>query len=492
MPDNRLKDFFLQAVELQQAKEYDAAIKIWRAIITFHPDYIPALNNMAIALRHLGRIAEAEAVLRTSLERAPESVELLISLARTLSHWGVFDEAEEALKKAIGLAPKDPRPAYAMGRLLEDNQNSMAAMAAYQMAIDIDANYAPALMALGLGWKVRGETKQSEKLLRQAIKIRPHFPPSHFQLALMLLANGEFNEGWREFEWRLAMDGLQIIDPGMPRWEGEDLAGRRLLICCEQGMGEAIQFSRLIKLITNGTTIFQCPPAMRQIFAASRIADQVVEIGEIVPQADLWLPLLSLPMILNININNIKPIRPYLRADPSRLAPWRVMVDNNIYNQSTRHDVKNILIGIAWQASSPPHENRERSIPLLAFGPLANLENINLISLQKGAGRNEIAQVDFNIIDMTDGMDEGEGAFLDTAAIIENLDMVITVDGAIAHLAGGLGKKTYVLVPDLMDWRWANKGGNISPWYNDIILWPKNDMEWIDVIEKYCKNIKFI
>ena len=476
MPHSRLEELFEQAVKLQKEGHYEEAVKIWRAIITVRPDDIPALNNMGIALRHLGRIAESEAVLRIGLERAPTSAELWMSLARTLSHWGVIKEAEEALQKAVILAPNNPRPAYAMGRFLEENANPMAAMAAYQTAIDIDENFAPALMALGLGWKARGEAGQSERLLRQAIKARPHFPPGHFQLAMTLLANGQFEEGWQQFEWRLAMDGLQIIDPDIPRWEGEPLKGRRLLIRCEQGMCEAIQFARLIKEIKSGETIFECPPAMRQLFAGSRIADEVIEQGATIRNADLWIPLLSLPMVLKKSIDNIQHPKPYLRADPSKLAPWRKRLGS-----------ETISIGIAWQGSSPAHENRARSIPLAAFAPLAQLPNTTLISLQKGAGRSEIGNVDFPILDMSDEMDEGEGAFLDTAAIMQSLTMIITVDSAIAHLAGALGRPVRVLTPDAMDWRWASGGTNTTPWYPSMELYPKGDLDWIDLLQQ-CRD----
>jgi len=243
-------------------------------------------------------------------------------------------------------------------------------------------------------------------------------------------------------------------------------------------MSEAIQFARLIKEIKSGETIFECPPAMRQLFAGSRIANEVMEQGRIIPEADLWIPLLSLPMILSMSADKVGSTPPYLRADPSRLAPWRKRLGDGI------------SIGIAWQGSAPVHEGRLRSVPLQAFAPLANLPDVTLVSLQKGAGRSEIADCGFPVLDMTDEIDEGEGAFLDTAAIMQSLSLVITVDSAIAHLAGALSRPVRVLVPDLMDWRWASNGAIEGPWYPTMELCPKNDMDWLDVMARCADDLR--
>lgn len=444
------------------AGRLDDALKTWRALLLTDPESLPAHVGLGTVLRRMGRIAESEAVLRTGLERHPHAPALMAALAETLGAWEATEEAVAMAEQAAKLASTRPEVMLVLARLRFARGEDARGRAALEAALESGPRHVPTLIALGQRLRLDGEGARALTLLERAVKLAPKDPGVLVQRALALLSIGRLNEGFRAYEarWKtpemLALGGLQGLDPGIPPWDGSPLAGKKLLVRAEQGLSETIQFCRLVREIEGGRTVLEVAPELVPLIRASRIADEVVakswDPKAPPPDADVWVPLLSLPDLLAIDQDAIAGDVPYLRADPSLLAPWRNRLGGGV------------KIGIAWRGGEPMFEGRRRSIPLAAFAPLAALPGVRLISLQKGEGRQDIDAVPFGVEDPTDEMDEGEGAFLDTAAVMDSLALIVTADTAIAHLAGALERPVWCVLPPGGDWRFGWEGRD-SPWY---------------------------
>jgi hypothetical protein len=292
-------------------------------------------------------------------------------------------------------------------------------------------------------------------------------------LAICDLLQGNYERGWRGYESRLR---LPMLRPriGLPRWSGQDLAGRSLLVLAEQGLGDTLQFIRYVRAIKAlGPRIWLAvQPALGRLLAGGPDWDKLFTLDSSEsPQADFYLPLLSAPAALSLPV--LAEV-PYLAADRALTESWRGELAK----------IEGFKIGIAWQGSRDFRLDRWRSIPLAQFAPLARLPGVRLISLQKGFGAEQIATVGFPVVDLADRLDEAAGPFRDTAAVIMNLDLVVTPDTSVAHLAGALGAAVFVALPAHADWRWQRDRDD-SPWYPTMRLFRQTTPgAWSDVFER--------
>jgi hypothetical protein len=289
-----------------------------------------------------------------------------------------------------------------------------------------------------------------------------------------MLAQGRYGEGWRLYEWRRAMPDFAIRRINAPPWDGSLLGERRLLVHAEQGLGDTLQFIRYLPLLgaKGGNTVFMCPPALAPLLAGARHLPPLAT--EPPNRFDVEAPLLSLPQLLGIAEPYVPPGGAYLAPDPARIERWR----SRLPREGRR-------IGIAWQGSRDYRDDRRRSIPLPEFAPLAHLPGVRLVSLQKGGGSEQIAERPWReeITAFGDDLDR-DGAFLDTAAIMAALDLVVTSDTAIAHLAGALGVPVSVALCHRPDWRWG-VAGDRSPWYPAMRLFRQESPgDWAGVFAR--------
>jgi tetratricopeptide (TPR) repeat protein len=451
-------------------RRLEDAVLGFRAALIAQPDYRPALYGLAEALRRLGRIAEAEAVLRTGLERHPDAPELHLTLAETLSDWGRTDDAMTAAQTAAAYAPDDAGPATLIGRIAETMGQPDRAAGAYERALAAGAGDSmPARIALARLRRAAGDPEGALALLdgaAQACRTERERAFAETQRALALLAAGRLREGFRAYDARWKTGLLPPLDPGLPPWTGDPPAGRHLLIRAEQGLSECLQFFRLAGLLEDGwgagengsaaRVTVEAPAPLVPLLRASHRVSAVVAEGDPLPAADCWAPLLSLPRLMGIGAETVPDRVPYLRADPSRLAPWRARLGEGL------------KIAIAWRGGEPLFDHRSRAVPLGAFAPLAALPGVTLVSVQKGPGRDEIRSAPFPVLDLTDeideGMGEGEGAFTDTAAILSVCALTVCADTAIAHLAGALARPCWTVLPEGGDWRFGWHAAE-SAWY---------------------------
>ena len=450
----------------------------------------PAPSADALAQRGLdahrrGDVAAAERDYREALARDPGQPLALHYLGVALYQTGRAGDALPLLERAVARVPQEAEFHNNLGLALAALDRNDEAVAAYRAAIALRPGHATAWNNLGLALQAMNRLANAIDAYRHALAEAPAFAHAHWNLALALLARGDYAEGWREYEWRLRLPELGGNAPRspVPRWFGEDLAGRSLLVTTEQGLGDAIQFVRFASALAGRgarVTVETQAPLATLLATAPGVAEvrEPLPAGASVASAtpgpppqgsfDYSIPLLSVPGVLEVGASEIACVVPYLRVDPARRQAWLATIarstrapSGKAANFDTTDTGTVCRIGLAW-AGSPQHANdRRRSIPLAALAPLLRLPGIAWYSLQKGAGAREIAAVPeaSRLVSFELGDDFG-----DTAALVDALDAVVSVDTSVAHLAGALGKPVFVLLPFAPDWRWGIAGDR-TPWY---------------------------
>jgi hypothetical protein len=293
----------------------------------------------------------------------------------------------------------------------------------------------------------------------------------------MLLAEGNFAEGWREYEWRRrrSSGAERKFEYSCPEWHGEDLAGKRILIAIEQGFGDAIQFVRYVPMLGDrGAKVsLECYPELRRLFQTVRGVDELLDPGDSKREFDFLCPMLSLPLAFGTTVETIPREVPYLRADPVLKEQWAKRI------KSVGDGLK---VGVAWAGRAAQANNRNRSIPVGIFSRLGNVPGVRYFSLQKEAvEKPEFAMTDWTV-ELTD--------LAETAALMSNLDLVITVDSAVAHLAGALRHRVWVLLAHQTDFRWMLERED-NPWYPSLRLFRQaRPREWEEPVNRALENLR--
>ncbi|NJM27420.1 MAG: tetratricopeptide repeat protein, partial [Pseudanabaena sp. RU_4_16] len=338
--------------------------------------------------------------------------------------------------------------------------------ASIQKALEINPQNAETHSNLGYCHSLLGNIKKAIAHYRQAIALNPNFVDAHKNLGLALLTLGDLRQGFIEYEWRWQSTAFQQGNPLPPfsLWDGEDLLGRTLLVYCEQGLGDAIQFSRYIPLLLarGGNIVIECPGSLARLFSEIE-GINIAKENTPMRRGDLCMPLMSLPRVLDETLETIPARVPYLSVPSQAKAD----LDLDIFNRADRFKV-----GIVWASKVDHATSRDRSCPIAKLKPLLDIPEISFYSLQKEVSKEEreifdrlLQQYPNNLHDLSDRLND----FADTAAIVEHLDLVISVDTAVAHLAGALGKPTWVMLPFVSDWRWMLDRED-SPWYPTMRL----------------------
>ncbi|HLJ05365.1 MAG TPA: hypothetical protein VKT26_03785, partial [Acetobacteraceae bacterium] len=300
---------------------------------------------------------------------------------------------------------------------------------------------------------------------------------AHLNLGIVLLLAGRHAEAWPEYAWRFRAGAARLPALDKPRWSGEPLDGRTLLIRAEQGLGDTIQFCRYVRqAAARGSVVFEVQPGLRRLMAGVIAPERIIQVGDELPPVDLWSPLLDLPLLLGMDA----PPPPYLAPDADRVAMWR----ERIGPQGRK-------IGIAWQGNPSAAAERGRSVPLKEFLPLARLPGIRLISLQKYHGLEQLKDVpDGLVVETLDELDAGADAFADTAAAMQSLDLVISSDTAIPHLAGALGRPVWVALQHVPDWRFQLTG-DANLWYPSMRLFRQTKRgDWTGVFARMAQALE--
>ena len=352
-----------------------------------------------------------------------------------------LSEAIVCYQRALTLRPDLAEAHCNLGVALFDQGKLAEAVACYHHALSAKPDYAQAHSNLGVALAEQGKLQEALACYRQAIRLEPDYAEAHFNLAYFSLLDGRFDEGWSEYEWRLTRRDITSPPFEQPLWDGSSLHGKTILLFNEQGLGDTLHFIRHAPLVkqAGGTVMVQCQPPLVRLLTTCAGIDHVVPEGTPIPVFDVQAPLLSLPRILRTNLANIPADIPYLRADPELSGSW----------QRKLAGIQGCKVGIVWQGNPDHGLDRRRSVPLLAFAPLAEVPGVRLVSLQKGAGREQLPELAdrLHLLDLADELED----FADTAALLSNLDLVITVDTAVAHLAGALGITVWLALPIVPD-----------------------------------------
>ncbi|MDO8932473.1 MAG: tetratricopeptide repeat protein [Rhodocyclaceae bacterium] len=410
-----------------------------------------------------GDLAGAEACFREALRLLPDFAEALGNLGLLLEGRGAAAavEAEACYRRSLELNPNYPQMHLNLGALLLDRKCFAAAETAFLDAIQLDPASPVGWTALGVLLACTQREAEAERRYRSAMTLDGRYAAAQFNLAYLLLRQGRFEEGWRRLEARDWYAALQMR-LACPRWQGEALAGKSLLIGFEAGHGDMIQFCRyaaVLKAQGAARIGLVCHPPLKSLFATLAGVDAVFAFDEDVDGADwdCWTPPLSIPYHCRTRLDTIPAALPYLHATPERIARW-----------AGELPAGGLRVGLAWRGNPRFENDADRSLASLAvLAPLGAVAGVRFVSLQKGAGEDEAAHPPpgLPLVDLGSCIED----FADTAAIIAGLDLVISVDTAVAHLAGALGKRCWVLLPDYKtDWRWLTERGD-SPWYPQVM-----------------------
>jgi hypothetical protein len=391
---------------------------------------------------------------------------------------------------ALALNPEDHQAHNHLGVAQRQEGDLEGAIASYRRALASKPLYAAAHNNLAIALQERGDLEEAAHHYRQAIALKPNQASAHTNLGILLLLQGHYAQGWAEYDWRHAVAeagwGLHVR-PRTPPWDGRRplQPGETLLLACEQGLGDTLQFMRYaLPLRQRGVAVRLCAQEpLHGLIRASGLDPAPIAPAAVDPDgADPWLPLLSLPGVLGVSVENPLLSEPYLQPTPERLEHWRQRLAGET----------GPLIAIGWQGNPLPERTtlRGRSLPLETFAPLAERTGARLVSLQKGFGAEQLTGCSFR--DRFVGCQPEVDAtwdFLDAAAILACCDLVISSDSALAHLAGGLGRPTWLLLRDIPDWRWGLAGEG-SVWYPSLRLFRQRQPgDWGEVLERVAVEL---
>lgn len=505
----RIQARLAEAVAAHRRGRLDLAEPIYRDILRKAPDHADALHLLGLVAHQRGDQAEAFRLIGRAMRLDPRKAAYANSLGLALLAEGRPDQAEQAFAQAVGLDPALAeahnnlgnarmaggdldgavaayRGAIALrGEYAEAHANLAAALrrtgdlaaarAAAERALAIRPDYVGALCTLGLIRHEQGAYEAALGIYERALALDPQHATTRANRATLLLLLGRMEDGWLEYEWRWRAPGFttRARDFGGPAWDGSDLGGRTILIHAEQGLGSAIQFVRYAPLVAarGGRVILECQPPLARLFAslAGSGVEAIVRKGEPLPEFDVHAPLMSLPRLFATTLTTIPNRVPYLAAEEGLRTLWRERLAH----------LPTPRVGLLW-AGNPNHANdRNRSLPARLLAPLFACPGCSFVDLQVGAAAAERA-------DLPEGALAAPGEiadFADTAAIVAELDLVISVDTAVAHLTGALAKPVWLLLPFVGEWRWLMQRTD-TPWYPTMRLFRQQSPgEWEGVLE---------
>jgi len=545
--------YYNLALALEAAGQRDAAIVQFHQALACNPDYAEAIQelgrvleeqeklaldlrgrgqprqqlllyaqahyNLGVVRARQGQLDEAIAQYRQALRLNPESAETHNNLASALHQKGQLDEAVGCYHQALRCRP-DCAEAYTnLGAALTVLGRLDEAVACYQQALRINPHFAEVCNNLGEALKELGQLDEALANFDQALQLKPGFAEPRWNRSLLWLLLGDFAKGWSEYEWRWTQANMPRRSFPQPLWDGSALDGRTILLDAEQGLGDTLHFIRYVPLVRErgGNVIVECQPALLRLLAEAgkgpqglsrkRPVTPLVGRGSPLLAFEVQAPLLSLPRIFNTSLATIPANVPYLHADAELVGHWRQEMRKSpksevqspksnapLPTSDIGHRTSDFLVGIAWQGSPTYRYDRQRSIPLAHFAALAKVEGVHLISLQKGPGAEQLRAMagQFPVVDLGNRLDETSGAFMDSAALMKNLDLVICSDTAIPHLAGALADPVWVALPLVPDWRWLLQRED-CPWYPTMRLFRQTRCDrWEDVFERLAEELKAV
>ncbi|WP_242681720.1 tetratricopeptide repeat protein, partial [Paraburkholderia hospita] len=470
------------SLELGRASDAEAYL---RRTVQIDPTHSDAYNNLGVVLRQLGRPGEAKQAHKKAIATDPEHAGAHINLARLLESLGRVDEAEVAYRRGLCLYPDHAETHNNLGAMLQAQGRMPDAETCYRRSLAIKPDFPNACFNLGIVLQAQKRYHEAERLYRRALQAKPDMLEARLNLAHLLLATGQFTEGWQVFECRYD-DGWKadsVRRPALPfaQWQGEALEGKSIVVWPEQGYGDTLQFCRyfpMLKRLGAAQVTVACQSGMRRLIERMPGVDACIPNDpHVTPPHDYWCLTMSLPHRMGTTLDSIPSSVPYLSVPPDCQSRWKGRLPEGP------------KVGLVWAGDPRPNQpsanevDGRRSLDARAYLPLLRVPGITFISLQKGTTTQP--QIDTLPPELRpfDPMHEVQD-FADTAAIIKQLDLVITVDTSIAHLAGALNKPTWILSRYDGCWRWLHDRDD-TPWYPRTRLFHQTQPgDWEEVIER--------
>ena len=479
---------------LQQQGDLDATIDAYRKALALNPPNAPGiLNNLGTALGNKGDLDAAVDAYQKALALKPKYPEALSNLGNGLRKQGRLQAAIDACQQALAIKPDFTDALSNLGNTFMDQGKMDAAIASYRKALAIQPDSRKLLLKLASALSETGDLQTAIELVRKAVSLDPDAALGHLTLAMLLFLSGDYGEGWKEYRWRFATNKVPPHAlPKLEQWNGNNHApGERLIVISEQGLGDTLQFMRYIPHVkAMGMDVCFCAqPKLHGLIQISRITTTLCD-----PDTanglttGKWVSLLSLPGYLAY-LNKLAPDNPltdiaYLKAPEPQVLHWQQKL-------AAEHGP---VIGLNWQGNPQAEEDghlKGRSLPLAALAPLPQATAASFLSLQKGPGAEQLMDCSFKHRFVTCQEEINQTwDFLDTAAMVVNCDLIITVDTAVAHLAAGLGKPTWLLLKRVPDWRWGIEGGTTF-WYPSMRLFRQRERgNWAEVMERVARALE--
>jgi hypothetical protein len=416
--------------------------------------------------------AEWRSAVKNSEHPVASSAEPAVDLHKE----GKPDDAISRYRRALATDSRDAEAQYNLGVALFEQELLIDAAASFEKAIAIEPASAKAHNNLGYTLYCLGQYVDAERHYLRAIELEPALADANWNLCILHLLLGDLRAGWQRFEYRHAVSPFPRRAQTKPSWAGQRLSGQTILLYKESGLGDTIQFARYAPLVAErgARVVFEVQPELMRLFQTLDGVDLLVKRGAQLPEFDYECSIMDLPRIFGTTLGSV-PATPYLAANPILARRW---------HKRLRRGFK---AGLVWAGNPKLPNDRHRSIPVTQLEPLLST-NVQWISLQKGAAAAQAADaaVRRNLLCVGEKLDD----FAETAAVIENLDLVITVDTSVAHLAGALGSRVWLLLPFVPDWRWLAKRED-SPWYAGMRLFRQSEFgDWSSVIERVAHELR--
>ncbi len=479
---NDISSLMQTAIKNLKSKKYTEAESALKKILKIEPDNPNALHFFGLLCHQTGDNKRGLVLMAKSIELFPSNASFYCNFGPALLKEGKLSEAMTCYKKALDIDPDNSIAYNSLGNLYDTMGKHKRAIKCFKNAITLNPEYADVYSNLGKVFQEMNRTDDAIIAYDKAIRLKPSFVQAHWNKSLALLTKGDFQKGWEEFEWRLKKISFSYLKTTLPRPENQPHKNSTILMQTEQGIGDILQFIRFIpeyKKHISGKIILLCPPSIHSLINNTNNIDAVVPNKNYLKsyKYDAAIPLLSLPFVMKMTRGKIKMKSPYITPPTEHKNKWPKLLSQN-----------KLKIGLAW-AGSPTHlKDHERSIPLSEFTSIFKMPDVSIISLQIGEKSREINLINCSgkIINPADKIKN----YADTASIIDNLDLVISVDTSVLHLAGAMGKKVWGLIPYSPDWRWG-LSGSTSIWYPSMQLFRQNKKNiWKDPINEIVHELK--
>ncbi len=494
----------------QEMGRVDDAVGCYHRALELKPAYALAHSNLGMALQELGELNEAVECCLKASQLAPDSEVLQNNLGTALKGLRQFNDAAECYRNAIALKPDYAEAHNNLGTISLEQKEFHKAVDCYKRAIELKPDYAMAYSNLGMVWRElgkldasiescsraikvdpncaeahnnigtslqeRGQLDEAIISYKRAISLKPDYALAHMNNAIALLLAGNFKDGWQEYEWRLHIRRHISETPEKTLWDGLCLSGKSILVYVEQGFGDTIQFARYLPMVRarGGRVVLECQKELIRLLRGFSGIDELIEytpVRKSVAPFDVHVPLLSLPGIFGTTLETVPADIPYIKVDSTLSMEWYKKFNKN----------KDLKVGIVWSGNPENANDRNRSCSLTDFAVLGDIPGTTFYTLQKGAAAVEASHPPEGMVIVN--LEKDLRDFVDTAAVIANLDLVISIDTAVVHLAGAMGKRVWNLLPFTPAWRWLQYR-DVSPWYPTMRLFRQSHPnDWLGLFQ---------